>query len=230
MNNQQADLFLDTYKRLETAAERLVGSVGRGSSILRLAHLPAFSRYREELDYCRQVRNLLTHEAKIDGAYGAIPTDQLLGVLNKVLRQIEDPPTVGEYMTPVGKLLTAQMTDKVLCFMTQMEEKGITYLPVIEQNKIVGIFSQHGVFRWLLSGRQITEEVTFSEMEPLLGPEQHKGIRFVSPDLSLEQGREMFRRVPAKHARTKMLLVTQNGSPDQPLLGVVSPYDILKED
>ena len=230
MNNQQADLFLDTYKRLETAAERLVGSVGRGSSILRLAHLPAFSRYREELDYCRQVRNLLTHEAKIDGAYGVIPTDQLLGVLNKVLRQIEDPPTVGEYMTPVGKMLTAQMTDKVLCFMTQMEEKGITYLPVMEQNQIVGIFSQHGVFRWLLSGEQIDDDLTFSQMEHLLVLEQHKGIRFVSPDLSLEQGRELFRHIPAKHERVKLLLVTQNGDSRRPLLGVVSPYDILKEE
>lgn len=228
--NNQAELFLDTYRRLETAAETLVGNNGRSSSILRLAHLPEFSRYREELDYCRQVRNLLTHEAKIDGAYGVTPSDQLLAVLNKVLRQIEDPPTVGEYMTPVSRLVTARLQDTVLPFMVQMEEKGITYLPIIEQNKIVGIFSQHAVFRWLLSGKQIGENVTFAGMQHLLGLEQHKGIRFVSPDLSLEQGKELFRHIPAKDKRVKMLLVTQNGRADRPLLGVVSPYDVLKED
>ncbi|MBR6548106.1 MAG: CBS domain-containing protein, partial [Clostridia bacterium] len=110
------------------------------------------------------------------------------------------------------------------------EEKGITYLPVMEQNQIVGIFSQHGVFRWLLSGEQIDDDLTFSQMEHLLVLEQHKGIRFVSPDLSLEQGRELFRHIPAKHERVKLLLVTQNGDSRRPLLGVVSPYDILKEE
>ncbi|MBR4868246.1 MAG: hypothetical protein IKU10_03735 [Clostridia bacterium] len=144
--NNQAELFLDTYKRLETAAESLVGNSGRSSSVMRLAHLPTFSRYREELDYCRQVRNLLTHEAKIDGAYGVTPSDQLLAVLNKVLRQIEDPPTVGEYMTPVSRLVTACLQDKVLPFMVQMEEKGFTYLPIIEQNKIVGILASMRCF------------------------------------------------------------------------------------
>ncbi|MBR4868247.1 MAG: hypothetical protein IKU10_03740 [Clostridia bacterium] len=72
--------------------------------------------------------------------------------------------------------------------------------------------------------------MTFAGMQHLLGLEQHKGVRFVSPDLSLEQGKELFRHIPAKHKRVKLLLVTQNGRADRPLLGVVSPYDILKED
>ncbi len=228
MNNQQTELFLDTYRRLETAAETLVGNNSRSSSILRLAHLPEFSRYRDELDYCRQVRNLLTHEAKIGGAYGVIPSDQLLAVLQKVLRQIEDPPTVGEYMTPVSRLLTAKMNDTVLPFMTQMEEKGITYLPVLESGTVVGVFSQRSLFRWLLSHRTLDETVTFREMESQLAP--HQGICFVSRELPLEQAKLTFQRVNGKHQRVKLLLVTGNGRPERPLMGIVSPYDVLKEE
>ncbi len=228
MNNQQAELFLDTYKRLETAAETLVGNNSRSSSILRLSHLPEFSRYRDELDYCRQVRNLLTHEAKIGGAYGVVPSDQLLAVLNKVLRQIEDPPTVGEYMTPVSHLLTAKMEDAVLPFMTQMEEKGITYLPVLENGVVVGVFSQRSLFRWLLSHRTLDETVTFRQMDAQLAP--HQGIRFVSRQLPLEQAKLMFQRINGKHQRVKLLLVTGNGQSERPLMGIVSPFDVLKED
>lgn len=230
MNDQKTELFLDTYKRLETAAEALVGSSGRSSSIMRLSHLPEFSRYRDELDYCRQVRNLLTHEAKINGAYGVIPSEQLLAVLQKVLRQIENPPTLGEYMTPVSGLLTAKPEQAVLPFMTQMDERGISYLPILENGKVMGVFSQRSVFRWLLSGKALDQTVTFAQMAQVLPIEQQRGIRFVSPDLPLEQGRELYRWVSAKHQRVKLLLVTKAGRPDRPLMGIVSPYDILQEE
>ncbi len=230
MNNQQAELFLDTYRRLETAAESLVGNNSRSSSVMRLAHLPEFSRYREELDYCRQVRNLLTHEAKIGGAYGVIPSEPLLDVLNKVLRQIEDPPTVGEYMTPVSRLLAANLQQKILPLMTAMDEQGISYLPVLEQGKILGIFSHRTLFHYLSEGGVLDETVTLQQIEGYLSVEKQRGFRFVSPDLPLEQGRDLFRRVYAKHQRVKLLLVTKDGRPDRPLMGIVSPYDILKEE
>jgi len=228
MNNNQADLFLDTYKRLETAAEGLVGSNGRSSSILRLSHLPAFSRYREELDYCRQVRNLLTHEAKIDGAYGVIPSQQLLAVLQKVLRQIEDPPIVGECMTPVSHLLTAAPTDGVLTYMTRMRERGVTYLPILTDGRVVGVFSQRSLFGWLLTHYSLNETMTFEGMTEHLTP--HQGIRFVPREMPLEQAKLLFQRVSGKHQQIKLLLVTQHGQSDRPLLGIVSPYDVLKEE
>lgn len=230
MDNQQVDLFLDTYRRLETAAETLVGSGGRSSSVMRLAHLPEFSRYREELDYCRQVRNLLTHEAKIGGMYGVVPSQPLLDVLNKVLRQIEDPPTVGEYMTPVSRLLAANLQQKILPLMTAMDEQGISYLPVLEQGKILGIFSHRTLFHYLSEGGTLDETVTLEQIAGYLSVEKQRGFRFVPPTLPLEQGRELFRRVNAKHHRVKLLLVTKDGRPDRPLMGIVSPYDILKEE
>ncbi len=230
MNDQKTELFLDTYRRLETAAERVVGNSSRSSSVMRLSHLPEFSRYQEELDFCRQVRNLLTHEAKINGAYGVTPSDQLLLVMQKVLRQIEDPPTVSEYMTPVERLLTARMEQSVQPLLSAMDGQGISYLPVLESGLVVGIFSLRTLLRFLLAGGQLTDDLTFRELAQYLPPEHHRGIRFVAPELPLEQGRDLFRRISAKHYRVKVLLVTKGGRNDRPLLGMVSPYDILKEE
>ena len=58
MNNQRAEEFLDLYRRLETAAERLTGTDSRTSSVMKLSRHRDFQKYREELDYARQVRNL----------------------------------------------------------------------------------------------------------------------------------------------------------------------------
>ena len=230
MNNQETELFLDTYKQLETAAEALVGSDSRSSSIIRLARLPAFSEYREELDYCRQVRNLLAHEAKIDGEYGVHPGRSMQAVLTKVFRMVEHPPTVADFMTPTQRMLTAGLQDRVLPLLEQMERRGISYVPLLQSGVVTGVFSLKAIIRCMLAGLSVDETTPLAALADYLPPERDKGLQFVAPALSLEKGRTLFQTIHAKNQRVTVLLVTGDGRRDRPLLGIVSPYDLLKEE
>ena len=84
MPNRKTEQFLDSWRRLETAAERVVGSDSRSNAVLRLCKDPRFSAYREQLDYCREVRNLLSHQAKVNGEYAVYPSDAVLELLDTV--------------------------------------------------------------------------------------------------------------------------------------------------
>jgi predicted transcriptional regulator len=231
MNNRETELFLDTYRRLETAAERVVGGGGRGSSVLRLAHLSEFSRFREELDYCRQVRNLLTHEAKINGEYGVYPTRSLQNVLETVLNLLENPPKVSDCMTPVSQLLRGRWDDKVLDVMHQMQEKGFSYIPLLQSGVVKGVFSFGALFRYILDGNPpIDETTTLDCLADYLALDGRKGLVFVSPDMPLRRAWEMFHKAYPQNKRPKFLLVTKDAKSNRPLVGVVTPYDLLKED
>lgn len=233
MNDRETEAFLDTYKQLETAAERLVGSDSRSSVIMRLGRHRDFQKYQDELDFCRQVRNILTHEAKIEGHYGVFPSAQLQAFLQKMLRFVEDPPTVEEEMTPVNRLLLANLQDPVLPLMAQMHQRGFSYVPLLQNKKVAGIFSLDTVFQWTLDRQEaFSDATTLTALSEYLPLNRHmgQGFVFVPPAMLLSDARDLFDKAYEQNHQIKLLLVTKNGKEDGPLLGIISPYDLLDRD
>ncbi len=231
--NEQAELFLDTYRRLETAAEHLVGDDTRSSVIMRLARHRLFEKYRDELDYCRQVRNLLTHEAKIGGAYGVVPSDQLLLFLQKILRMVEHPPVVRDRMTPVDALLLARPDEPVAPLMARMKQKGVSHVPLLTNGVVTGIFSVDTVFEAALARPAgWNADAVVQDFAPYLpiSDQRENSYLFVAEDLELDLARDLFDTAYGRNEQIKLLLVTRRGRPEEKLLGVVSPYDLLDED
>ena len=64
MASHEVAEFLDNYRRLEAAAASFLRVDARSGVIPRLIRHPKMEPYRDELDCCREVRNLLTHEVK----------------------------------------------------------------------------------------------------------------------------------------------------------------------
>ena len=233
MNNQRAEEFLDLYRRLETAAERVTGTDSRSSSVMKLARHRDFSKYRDELDYARQVRNLLTHEAKLNGQYGVVPSDNLLRFMEKMVNRLENPPTVMHVMTPVDRLVAVKAGQKVLPLMEEMEGRGLSHVPLLKNGRVQGVFSTETVFCWNLhQNPPFTADTTIEELAeylPLSAHHRH-GYTFAPPTLPLNQAREMVDKAYNRSCKIKLLLITHNGKPDGNLLGVVSPYDLLEKE
>ncbi len=230
MSNQKTEQFLDDWRRLESAAERVVGSDSRTNAVLRLCRDPRFSAYRDELDYCREVRNLLSHQAKVDGEYPVYPSDAMLALLQTVLRRLEDPPVVTEVMTPTDRLILADENANVLDIMRRMKEKGLSHIPLLKKERVVGVFSVETVFQSVLDGRaEIGPETRMKDLAAYLPLEKHMNheYRFVHKGTTLQIAESMFQKGSGRARKLKLLLVTKNGEADTPLLGVVTPYDLM---
>lgn len=233
MNDRRAEEFLDLYRRLETAAEKITGGGNRNSSVMALAHHREFRKYRDELDYARQVRNLLSHEAKINGAYGVVPGETLFRFMEKMVNRLENPPTVQQVMTPVKDLLLATPNHSVLSLMKEMEQRGLSHLPLLEQGKVVGMFSLETVFQWVLHQKEpFDEHTTIQHLAPYLPLEPRLGTCYVTvpSTMRVNDAKEVFDKAYERNQKIKLLLVTQKGTAQDKLLGVVSPYDLLEKD
>ncbi len=228
--NRRAEEFLDYYRRLETASERLMGTDSRSSSIMKLARHRDFQKYKDELDYARQVRNLLTHEAKINGQYGVVPSDSLFQFMEKMVNRLENPPTVLQAMTPTKELLMVQANQKVLPLMEEMHRRGLSHIPLLHNKKVQGMFSIETVFQWILDQNSpFTAQTTMEELANYLAIPQHSYV-FVAPTLLVNNARDLFDKAYDRNCQIKLLLVTHNGRSDGNLLGVVSPYDLLEKE
>ena len=66
MNN--ADIFLDKYKQLEEVVKstyKLNGKDNQDSVARYLENQNRFKAFKDEIEYCREVRNLLAHKKKL---------------------------------------------------------------------------------------------------------------------------------------------------------------------
>lgn len=230
-DSQKVELFLDSWRRLETAAERLVKTKNGANPVVQLCRDARFARYREELDYCREVRNLLSHQAKLDGEYPVCPSDAVLTLLQQVLRQLENPPRLVDVMTPIDKLLRAAPDSRVLKTMRRMRELGISHVPVLQNKRVVGVFSTETIFQAVLDGRPTPEETTelkaLADYLPIESHAEH-AYRFVAKTMTAEEAEKLFSDAQGRTCKLRLLLVTASGRADRPLVGVVSPYDLLQ--
>lgn len=232
MGNQNAEEFLDLYKQLETAAVRVVGKDGRGSSIVRLAKHPRFSDHQNELDCCREIRNLLSHEVRIDGDFAVCPSDRAIAFLRQMLSRIEQPPLAISRAALRNRLLVAQPEDSVLALAHQMQARSISHVPLLSDGMVTGVFSENVIFEAMLHRRhvQITEETPLSVFADFLALTRTLGktYQFLPESATLDEASELFSQsAHRKEPKLKLLFLTKSGRTDEPLLGLLSPYDVL---
>ena len=221
--------FLDNYRRLEAAAASFLRVDARSGVIPRLIRHPKMEPYRDELDCCREVRNLLTHEVKVGGAVPLIPGPGMNAFLRRVIDILENPPRVRDRMTPRERLYTVSRETRLADALTEMEKRSLSRVPCLSGERVVGMLSVEAVFRVFLDRVPVDDTTTIAAIMPYLALDVVPSVayRFVSPELLLEEAESLFSGAYGRTCKIRALLVTDRAAPSAPLLGIVSPYDVL---
>jgi len=82
-----SDIFLELYKELEELLTvKYSGSKKPvGSAVMRYFNDDEGKKWREELNICREMRNMLSHHAMIGGKAVFEPSDEIIGILQRIL-------------------------------------------------------------------------------------------------------------------------------------------------
>lgn len=229
---QRTEQFLDLYRRLETVAESIVGKSGRGSTVLTLASKPRFAPYRSELDCCREVRNLLSHEVRIDGSFAVTPSPATIAFLEKIIALAEDPPLALTRATRTDSILSAKPEDKVLTLTRSMRSRGFSHVPILENGAVKGVFSESVISQALLKSKklQISEETRLKAFASWTEIHRHLGrtYQFLPRTATVDDAVTAFDSAYSRKKKLKILFITETGNVEEPILGLLSPYDVLK--
>ena len=229
MNN--TDLFLDLYKQLEQAAVTYYGLPSDGSAVAKLEKLSQFKELRERIKYCREVRALLTHNPKINDGFAVTPSDGMIETLKNVIEQVKEPPNCFDKAIKGSNILTAEPDDNVIEKMKVMKAFGYSYLPIISKNRVVGVFGKDTIFAITLDGYDdiISDTTCFRDIAfyTSVSRKDRNTFRFVPKTMLVSAAEKAVVDAFRKKIRINLLLVTETGKVNEPLLGILTPWDVM---
>jgi len=231
--NGQTEKFLQLYKRLEFEGRRIYFPDAKENSTIigRLFTVPQLKKFKEDLDYCRVVRNFLTHNPKVGGVYPIIPSVEMIKLLEHCLEVITNPPKAIDYAIPIERIYTVSLEHKLSEVIKVMNSFTYTHIPVIENGRLIGIFSENTVFTYMCreNSVSINEDTTIRQFEKYLPLDEHLNEYFVFLPMTafLYEVQELFKYTPKRKKLLTVVYITKNGKRDEPLIGMITPWDVL---
>ncbi|MBQ4094320.1 MAG: hypothetical protein IJC61_04675 [Oscillospiraceae bacterium] len=226
----RTEAFLDKYRQLEEVAIEEYGYLDNGNAISNLERRKEFKDISSQLSYCRKVRNLLCHTPKIDEAYAVTPSEGMLELLDTLITRITRPLRAQDIYTAREKLMCKSLGSYVLPSARDMSRRHFSHLPILQDNRLVGVFSESTLTTLLLAenGVRITEKTRFSDIQHYLKIENHTAERFLFVGRKTPAGDlvSLFEDALRPGNRIGMVFVTETGDPGQRILGVITAWDI----
>ena len=234
MTTRNSDRFIFAFNRIEKSLEKISGLSGYMSFprlIEKSKHLNAVIRkFEQDLRECGDLRNAIVHN-RTDSEYAiAEPHEDIVELIEYIDRELSKPVTVGDMF--LRKVHILQATDTLANGLKLIREKKFNQIPIYQSNKFIGLVTATGITYWLADN--MTDEMISREMPTLLDIYSHEKqkntYRFIRMDLSVYEAEEYFKKSVAEGKRLEALLITENGRPEEKLLGIITPLDLMKID
>lgn len=225
------EYFLELYKELEVLCQTEYGGKDDGSAITALFKQNEFHGVIDKIKYCREVRALLQHNPKLDKEYLVEPSTAMIKTLNNLIDRIKSAPKAMDYA--IKKIESASMEDFVIPLMDKMVACNYTQIPILNNEKVVGAFSENTIFMYMYENKimELNPATTFGQLDKYLPLEQHKTetFRFIKRNALLSDVEALFLQDFQKSQKLSMIFITQNGKKEEKLLGILTPWDIVGE-
>lgn len=179
-----------------------------------------YSRYSEDANFTRNVRNLVAHNA-----------DDYIIVTDKTIKRIEEfvnliTGSLESKMIPFEKLYTARMEDSVLPFLRKMQRENFSYLPIVDDNDVcVEVFSSYILMSYACLGKSIDVDTTFKDIYDAVKKSSiKKSYEYLPVTSPLVEVINTFKVTSDFHL--DVVLVTKDGKAKSPLLGMITIWDL----
>ena len=232
----RSERFLKLYRVLEgTLEKRYTGKRAfPGSVVMEYLKDADSVPVRAELDLCREIRNLLSHNADEAGEPVVEPSRAALDTLARVLEYVQRPRLARNYGTPGDRIVFAHPNDSVLDTMRRMMRMGYSHVPVRDRTGLVGVFSAACLMAFVSGAgfEGLRDDLRIGNLKSVLGFDGDRSEKylFFDRDATLTTVREAFDRPRERNRRVAAAFVTDDGGQHSEVLAMLTPWDVLKDD
>lgn len=234
--SKETEKFLDLYRELETVGRReYYPNLPRNENIIgKLIRHQSLKNYQEDINFCRVVRNFITHNPKVAGNYPIEPSEQMIKLLARVIEAVKNPYLAISSSIKKEDMVIATKTDKVIDIMGLMDKYAYTHVPIIENGVLLGVFSDHAICSYMIERKyfKIDDDTVIGELEKFLQIESHKSefFAFVDNKTRLHEVEELFKNNYKDSKILAAVFITCDGSPKSLLEGMITPWDLLSDE
>lgn len=229
----KTEVFLDKYKHLENVIKTEFHLGKNESAMNYLIRQKPFREYENELDLCRETRNLLSHNPKLNGEYAVQPSDEIISFMDKIIDKIEHPLRAEDVMVPKNALCYRHMNASVREAMIALREHSYKYIPILSDGVLAGVFGAKTMLDILINEdtHGINSDMTFADVSKYVSLENaDKGsIRFVPQDMLVRDIGTMYKKSSDRKERINLIFVTANGKVTERILGIITAWEIAAE-
>ncbi|MBQ3149793.1 MAG: hypothetical protein IJB86_00950 [Clostridia bacterium] len=227
----RTDLFIDKYKQLESAVRTAYNLDERDSVSYYLTRKSEFCKYKEDIRYCQDVRNLLSHRKKINGAYAVEPSEEMITFISDLINKVRNRPLCREIWIEYKNIFWQPFDGKVKETVITMRKRQYTQVPIIEKGIVKGVFDEISLFNYLASSESnyISDDLIFKDIGQFLqldDSNEQQTVFFASEGF-VDELEDIFEKAFRCGKRIGMAFITANGRPDEKLLGIITPWDII---
>lgn len=225
------DLFLDKYRQLEDAVRTVYDLDDRDSVSHYLSSSSKFYRYREDIRYCQDVRNLLSHKRKINGSYAVEPSQAMLDFISALIKKVRNRPMCCDIQIGFGDVFWQPLDGNVKQTIRVMRQKQYTQVPVLKNGRVVGVFDENSVFSYLARSEEsvVSDTLEFRDICEFISLDERENTQFVffKNKSYVDELEDEIEAAFRQGKRIGMAFITANGRHDEKLLGIITPWDII---
>ena len=225
----RAETFLSMFRVLEGLLGRKYADQDRKCQSVVMAYLQDAESepVRQQLDVCREVRNLLTHNADALGGPIIEPSQGLMDSLYELISYVQKPQPALMFATRAEAILQAHPNDRALDVMRRMYKHGFSHAPVMDDGRICGVFSVGTVFARNLEGGEIGPDTRIREFGDLT--RLNTRFMFMDERASYLDARAEFEKRSGRNNRLAAIFITSTGDENGALMGMLTPWDVMRD-
>ncbi|GAB7386938.1 CBS domain-containing protein [Bacillaceae bacterium] len=227
-----AERFLSAFNQIEKAIRHQL-AVEKHVSFSKMLDLakknnPIVQAFEVDLKEYAELRNAIVHERTEPSFVIAEPHADVVQRIERIRDELTSPEKV--YPKFKRRVMTFQMSDRLPGVLEAVEKYAFSQFPVYDGAQFAGLLTENGLSRfltnYLLGNRSKWSSITLAEVMEF--EKNAQNVIFFDIGKNLYEVQEAFRKSAYRRwTRLHAILITENGMSDEPVLGIVTPSDIL---
>lgn len=190
-----------------------------------------FERYYKDLKLFAELRNLLVHNPYPDNASPLIiPHSYIVKMYEDIRNAVLRPKKAIDIAVRREFIYTTYLNANALDVMRIMNSKTYTHIPVMDGEKMKGVFSENTILAYLVENKDtiILKDTKISEFKDFIGLDKHPSeyFEFVSRNSLLADVEVLFQKGLKERKRIAVVYITEHGDRTEKLLGMITAWDI----
>lgn len=230
-----ASKFLAIYNEIDHYMRRVLNApnyTDHGTLLRQMSEKNRlFESYYKDLKLFAELRNLLVHNPYPDSANPLIiPHDYIIKKYEDIRNAVLHPKKAIDIAIKRELIFTTSLNASAIEVMGIMNSKTYTHVPVMENEKMIGVFSENTLLTYLVNHEDaiFLKDTKIAEFRDFIGLDRHPSeyFEFVSRDTLLADVEVLFQKGLKLRKRIAVVYVTQSGKKEEKLLGMITAWDI----
>lgn len=224
-NNNQ--VFFEKYKEFENLI-RIKYKIQEFDSIVDIFYDNIELRaHVKKFNVLRNLRNYLGHKPDtLKDTYFVI-SKKSIEILEDLINIVLNPKKIKEICIPLKHILTASLNDQVIPYFTAMEVNKFNLIPIINEGRIIGVFTENSLLRSFLKEEivEIDKRTTFHDIFEFTKLEnRQETFKFISENMFVHDLLKEYKEEFKNNTRLGAYFITKTGSSSEPITGLITTY------